>query len=72
MTINEYSFYYDICLMKKSLDLIVNIIYCYIFPQNKHKSINATNTLKLNFFSKIEEINVMQNCLLNLINHSNV
>jgi hypothetical protein len=72
MTINKYLFYYDICLMKKSLDLIVNIIYCYIFPQNKHKSIHTANTLKLNFFSKIEEIKIIHPSLMRMINHSNV
>lgn len=70
--LQEYSYYYDLCLMRKLLDFIVNIMYCYIIPENKYKATHLTNTLKINLFSNIKEFNLLYPALLNFINHSSV
>lgn len=68
----KYSILYEICFLRKSLDLIIDIIFCYLSPEKRIKNQLSLNNLKINFFSKINEIKKTTPFLLNFINHSNV
>ncbi len=72
ISVDKYLEYYELCFFKKSLDFIIEVILCYIFPEKKFKPINSNNELNLSFFSTIEEFKKIVPFLKKFLNHSNV
>jgi hypothetical protein len=51
---------------------IENIVFSYASKGINSKQKNIINSLNLNFFSSIKEIDIIKTSALKLINHSNV